>query len=371
MKLETLAIHTGRTPDSSGGVTPSIVMSTTFARDDSYAVLGADVYGRVSNPNRRALEQSLAVFEGAVDACAFSSGMAAVNAIMQSLQSGDHVILPHDSYFATRSLVTTHFERWGLSFDIVDMTNVDNTRAALRPNTALVWIETPSNPTIAITDIAATAALAAEHGAMSVADNTFASPFGQRPLDLGVDVVMHSTTKFFGGHSDVTGGALMFREANELSERVRSIQGLGGAVPSPFDCWLLHRSLPTMAYRMRAQTDHATQVVAFLDAHPGVERVYYPGLASHPGHAIAAQQMQLFGSMLSFDVVGGRDAALRVANRLKLFTRATSLGGYESLIEHRATVEGAGSVAPPALLRCSIGLEHPDDLIADLEQALA
>jgi cystathionine gamma-synthase len=373
MRPETLAIHTARNPDpDTGAVAPSIVMSTTFARDDAYQPLGKHVYGRADNPNRAALERVLATLEGGAAAIALSSGLAAVNTLLQSLNPGDHVILPDDSYFGTRALADAHFERWGLRISKVDMADARNIERALRKRTALVWVETPSNPQMRITDIARAAQIAHGTGAICAVDNTFATPFCQKPLELGADVVMHSTTKFFGGHSDVTGGALIFKRETALFERVRSVQSLGGAVPSPFDCWLLLRSIPSMAYRMRGHVGNAAAVAAFLAGHRNVARVYYPGLASHPGHDIAARQMVGgFGGMLSFDVAGGRAAALNTALRVKLFTRATSLGGYESLIEHRASVEGAGSVAPPALLRCSIGLEHADDLIADLDQALA
>jgi cystathionine gamma-synthase len=373
MHPETLAIHTARDPDEqTGAVAPALIMSTTFARDADYKPFGTHVYGRASNPNRAALEQVLAALEGGATAIALSSGLAAVNAIFQALGPGDHVIVPNDSYFGTRALGDAHFAHWGLQISKVDLTDLSELKQALRPNTKLVWVETPSNPQMRITDITRAAKLAHSVGAVCIVDNTFATPFCQQPLALGADVVMHSTTKFFGGHSDVTGGALIFKRIDALTERVRSVQALGGAVPSPFDCWLLLRSIPSMAYRMRGHVANAGAVAAFLAAHPQVAQVYYPGLKTHPGHAIAARQMRGgYGGMLSFDVAGGRTAALRTAQRVRLFTRATSLGGYESLIEHRATVEGAASVAPPALLRCSIGLEHADDLIADLDQALA
>jgi cystathionine gamma-synthase len=372
MHPETLAIHTARKPDSkTGAVAPSLVMSTTYARDDAYQPYGEFVYGRAENPNRSALEHVLATLEGGEAAIALSSGLAAVSTIFQALDPGDHVIVPNDSYFGTRALGDAHYARWGLRISKVDMTDARNIERALRKRTKLIWVETPSNPQMRITDIARAAAIARSAGAVCAVDNTFATPFCQKPFAFGADVVMHSTTKFFGGHSDVTGGALIFKDRSALFERARSIQGLGGAVPSPFDCWLLLRSIPSMAHRMRGHVENAGKIAAFLAAHPCVARVYYPGLSTHSGHDIASRQMTGgFGGMLSFDVTGGRAAALQVALGVKLFTRATSLGGYESLIEHRASVEGAGSVAPPALLRCSIGLEHADDLIADLDQAL-
>jgi cystathionine gamma-synthase len=250
------------------------------------------------------------------------------------------------------------------------MNDPANVRAALRPSTRLVWLETPSNPLLKVADIAAMAAIAHEAGALCAVDNTWATPILQRPLELGADLALHATTKYLGGHSDVLGGAVVARAASPFFERVRFIQGNGGAVPSPFDCWLVLRGIQTLAYRVRAHAEHAGQVARFLAAHPAIERVHYPGLASHPGHAVAARQMRAFGGMLSIEVRGGAEAAMAMAARVKIFTRATSLGGIESLIEHRASVEGPESRTPPGLLRISVGLEHPDDLIADLDQAL-
>ena len=371
MHIETRAIHTARKPDPlTGAVAPTLVMSTTFARDENYAVPGDHVYGRTSNPNRRALEEAYAALEGGAAAIAYASGQAASNALFQCMKPGEHVVLPREIYFGTRALFDAHFARMGVELTPIDGANVDALRAALRPNTRLVWVETPSNPLLQLSDIAAAAQAAHDVGAACVVDNTWATTFCQQPLALGADVVLHSTSKYFGGHSDVTGGALIFRQADELCARARSVQALGGAVPSPFDCWLIQRSIPSMAVRMRAHTEHAAQVAEFLAGHPAVSAVHYPGLPTHPQHAVARAQMLSFGGMLSFEAAGGRDAALRVAGRVQLFKRATSLGGYESLIEHRASVEGPASTAPAGLLRCSIGLEHPDDLIADLREAL-
>jgi cystathionine gamma-synthase len=371
MKIETRAIHTAREPDPrTGAVAPALVMSTTFARDENYAVPGEHVYGRTSNPNRRALEEMYAALEGGEAAIAFASGQAASNAIFQSMNPGDHVVLPREIYFGTRALFDAHFARMGIAMTPVGGADIDELRTALRPNTKVVWVETPSNPLLQVTDIAAAAEAAHAVGATCVVDNTWATPFCQRPLELGADVVLHSTSKYFAGHSDVLGGALIFRRSDELCTRVRSVQALGGAVPSPFDCWLIQRSIPSLAVRMRAHTENATKAAQFLAEHPAVSAVHYPGLPAHPQHAVARAQMLAFGGMLSFEVNGGREAALRVAVRLKLFKRATSLGGYESLIEHRASVEGPSSTAPAGLLRCSIGLEHVDDLIDDLRQAL-
>ncbi len=371
MRPETLAVHAAREPDPhTGAVTPPLIMSTTFARNEGYKPIGASVYGRSENPNRIALEAQLAALEGGALALAFSSGMAAINAMYQSLSPGAHVIIPSDSYMGTRMLFDAHYERMGISVSKVRAGDMQALADAMRTETALVWVETPSNPELSITDIAQAVKLAQAVGATCVVDSTFATPFCQRPLEFGADVVMHSTTKFFGGHSDVTGGALIFATNGPLYERLRSIQLLAGAVPSPFDCWLLQRSIPSMPWRMRGHVDNAGKVAQFLAGHKAVARVNYPGLPTHPGHALATRQMCAFGGMLSFEPKGGFEAAQRVACGVRLFTRATSLGGYESLIEHRAAIEGAASTAPPALLRLSIGLEHADDLIADLDAVL-
>lgn len=370
MKIETRAIHTARKPDlHTGAVAPTLVMSTTFARDENYAVPGEHVYSRTSNPNRHALEETYAALEGGEAAIAFASGQAASNAIFQCMNPGEHVVLPRGIYFGTRALFDAHFARMGIEMTPVGADSAE-LRAALRPTTRLVWVETPSNPLLQITDIAAAAQAAHAVGAVCAVDNTWATPFCQRPLELGADVAMHSTSKYFGGHSDVLGGALIFRRVDELCARARSVQALGGAVPSPFDCWLIQRSIPSMAVRMRAHTENAARVAQFLAGHAAVSAVHYPGLPTHPHHSIARAQMNAFGGMLSFEAAGGREAALRIAARVQLFKRATSLGGYESLIEHRASVEGSASTAPASLLRCSIGLEHADDLIDDLREAL-
>ena len=371
MRFETLAVHAGAAPEpATGAVMPSIHLSTTFERaaDGAYAH-GYD-YIRNANPNRRSLETALAELEGGACAVAFASGMAASHAVFQALSPGDHVIAPLDAYFGTAKLLRTQLERWGLEASFVDMADLGAVQAALRPSTRLVWTETPSNPTMAVTDLRAVAALATSHGALSACDNTWATPFLQRPLALGVDLVMHSTTKYLSGHSDAMGGAVVARESGEMAERLRSLQAEGGAVPSPFDSWLVLRGIRTLPWRMRAHCGNAAAVAAFLSSHARVERVHYPGLASDPGHAVARAQMAEPGGMLSFVVRGGRAEAFEVAARLKLFIRATSLGGPESLVEHRASIEGPGTRAPEGLLRLAIGLEHPDDLVDDLRQAL-
>lgn len=370
MRLETLAIHAGRKPDESGAVAPSPILSTTFERNADGSFPHGHIYTRSSNPGRDALEQLLAALEGGPTAIAFGSGSAASLAIFQALSPGDHVIAPDDVYHGTRTQLRELMARWQLEHSLVDLTDLAAVRAAMRPNTRLIWAETPSNPLLKICDIAALAALARAAGAACVVDSTFATPVLQQPLALGADLVMHSTTKYLGGHSDVLGGAVIAREDSEFARRVRDFQTKGGSVPAPFDCWLLQRSIGTLPLRVRAQVANAEAIARALAAHPRVSHVYYPGLESHPGHALARRQMRGFGAMLSFRVHGGREAAVAVAARVSLFTRATSLGGIESLIEHRASVEGPHSTTPQDLLRVSVGLEHADDLIDDLRQAL-
>jgi cystathionine gamma-synthase len=371
MRFETLAVHAGHQPDpATGAVTPPIHLSTTFERAPDGTFPGGYIYARDANPNRRALESCLAQLEAGAAAAAFSSGMAATSAIFQSLAPGDHVLVPDDSYYITRKLLGEVYTRWGLEHTAVNMTHPAAVAAALRPATRLVWVETPSNPLMRVTDIAAIVALARKAGVRVACDNTWASPMLTRPLELGADLVMHSTTKYLGGHSDVLSGAVVARVDDELFQRIRMVQIAGGAVASPFDCWLLLRGIRSLPYRMRGHSEHAMAVARFLEAHPAVARVHYPGLTSHPAHAVASRQMSGFGGMLSLEVRGGRAEAMGMAGRLKLITRATSLGGPETLIEHRASVEGVHTRAPESLLRMSVGLEHPDDLIADLAQAL-
>ncbi len=374
MKLETLAIHAGRAPDTAtGAVAPSPILSTTFARDAHGEYPHGHIYTRSSNPGRAALETLLAALENGAAAAAFGSGSAASLAVFQALSTGDHVIAPDDVYHGTRTQLRELLARWGLSHSLVDLTDLDAVRAAVTPATKLIWAETPSNPLLKVSDIAGLADIARAAGAALAVDSTFATPVIQQPLALGADLVMHSTTKYLGGHSDVLGGAVIARDADsELFARVRDTQTKGGSVPSPFDCWLLQRSIATLPLRVRAQTANAQAIAEFLAAHRQVEVVHYPGLASHAGHTLASRQMRGgYGAMLSFQVRGGREAALAVAGRVEIFTRATSLGGVESLIEHRASVEGPHTTTPQNLLRMSVGLEHADDLIADLGQALA
>lgn len=373
MHLETLAVHAGRTTDpQTRAVAPAIIPSTTFERAEDGSYPSGFVYARSDAPNRRALEQALAALEGGAVAIAFSSGNAATTALFSALQTGDHVVLPEETYHGTQLVATRMLARWGLQVSFADLGDLDAVARVLRPNTRLIWVETPSNPTLRVADIAQIAELAHAAGALCACDSTFATPVLQQPLALGADVVMHSTTKYIGGHSDVLGGVVIGREDNAFLQRVRQHQVLGGAVPSAFDCWLLLRSLPTLPLRVRAQSESALRVAEFLESHPAVARVYYPGLPSHPGHAVACRQMRGgFGGMVSFEVRGGASVALAVAAAARVFTHATSLGCVESLIEHRASIPDAPSDIPPGLLRLSIGLEHPDDLIADLAQALS
>ncbi|MGQ0816309.1 MAG: trans-sulfuration enzyme family protein [Gemmatimonadota bacterium] len=371
MRAETLAVHAGQHVDpATGAVTPPIHLSTTFERNADGTFPHGYSYAREANPNRKQLEECLALLEGGAACVSFASGSAATAALFQALTPGDHVVAPNDAYYGTTKLLRDHFSRWGLTYTLVDTTNVDAVKTALTPKTALVWIETPSNPLIRVTDIRAVCDSAQAAGARVACDNTWATPLLQRPLELGADYAMHATTKYLGGHSDVMGGAVIARENDAYFERVRAIQKDAGAIPAPFDCWLILRGVRTLPYRMRGHCDNALALATFLSTHPAVSAMHYPGLSGDPGHAVAKRQMSAFGGMLSFEVRGGREEALRVTGGVKLFTRATSLGGPESLIEHRASVEGAATRAPESLLRCSVGLEHPDDLIDDLRAAL-
>jgi cystathionine gamma-synthase len=372
MKIETTAVHAGRCIDAAtGAVSPPIHLSTTFERDPGGEYPRGYSYSREDNPNRHALEECLAALDAGKEALAFSSGLAVATAILQGLEPGDHILAPDDVYYGFRKLIGEVFAKSGLETDYIDMTDLQLVRDAVRPATRLVWVETPSNPLMKITDLAAIAGIARQAKAISVCDSTFATPILQRPLDCGIDMVTHSTTKYIGGHSDVVGGALITRFDNYLFERARKSQKFGGAAPSPFDCWLTLRGVATLPYRVRAHSENALRIAEYLRNHRAVEAVHYPGLPTHPGHAIAARQMSGFGGMLSAQVRGGRDQAMGVAARVRLFTRATSLGGPHSFIEHRASIEGPGSKTPPNLLRLSIGLENSEDLIADLEHALS
>lgn len=372
MRLETIAVHAGHAPDQqTGAVTPPIHLSTTFERLPDGSFPAGFIYSRYGNPNRQSLEQCLAQLETGGAAACFASGSAATMAVLQSLEPDAHIVIPDDAYYGTTKLIRDIYGPWRLRYTAVDMTSVTNVESALTERTRVVWAETPSNPMVRVVDLAAIAAVARKAGAWLVVDNTWATPVLQRPLTIGADLVMHSTTKYLGGHSDVLGGALVAAsEEHALFARARAVQSWGGAAPSPFECWLTLRGIRTLPWRVRAQCDNAGRLAEYLSTHSRVECVHYPGLSSHPGHAIAKRQMSAPGAMLSFQVRGGRDDAMAFTNRLRVFTRATSLGGTDSLIEHRRSVEGAESRAPDNLLRVSVGLEHPDDLLEDLEQAL-
>lgn len=370
MHKETVAIHAGNlTHSATGDVTQPISLSTTFLRDENGGYPGGHMYSRVSNPNRSALEKVLTELEKGADACAFSSGNTAGMAIFQALSPGSHIIAPDDMYWGFKKQLLSIFKDT-LSIDFVDLTQAEKVSAYIRSNTVLIWVETPSNPLLKITDIAAIAAITKKHGLMLACDSTFASPSFQSPLLHGADIVMHSSTKYIGGHSDVLGGILITAAQNDFWDQIRNIQQVGGAVPSPFDCFLLLRSIKTLHYRMRGHDANGMALAVYLEQHPQIEAVYYPGLPSHPQHEIAKKQMTGFGGMLSVLVKGDKAEAIRVVNKVKIFAQATSLGGVESLIEHRASVEGPDTKTPQNLIRISVGLEHKDDLIADFEQAL-
>jgi len=371
MKIETVAVHAGMAVDpTTGAVAPAIHPSTTFEREPDGSFPHGHIYSRSSAPNRAALEACLSALEGGAAGVAFSSASAATSAIFQSLAPGDHVVAPTDAYYGTAKLLREVFAGWGLDTTFVDMTDLAAVERAVRPSTKLLWAETPSNPLWKVSDLGRLGAIARAAGARFVVDNTTATPVLQSPFKHGADLVVHATTKYLGGHSDVLGGAVVARERGPLLDRLRLLQTTGGAVPSPFDCWLVLRGIRTLPYRVRAQSEHALTVAKFLAAHPRVETVHYPGLPSHPGHEVARRQMAMFGGMLSVQIKGGADAAMAVAAKVRVFTRATSFGGTESLVEHRASIEGPGTSTPVNLLRVSIGLEHPDDLVEDLAQAL-
>ncbi|MBS7563102.1 aminotransferase class I/II-fold pyridoxal phosphate-dependent enzyme [Mucilaginibacter sp. Bleaf8] len=370
MKIETLAIHAANhTDEASKAVIQPLVLSTTFERDADGGYSKSYIYSRSDNPNRHMLERVLAVLEGGADAAAFSSGNAAGMSVFQSLEPGTHIIAPDDMYHGLRNQLKTLFKGI-LKFDFIDINDEQVLRDHIKPSTGLIWVETPSNPLLKLTDIKKVVGVAQQHKIKVVCDNTFASPIGQQPISLGADIVMHSTTKYLGGHSDLTGGALITAAKNEWWEKIRQVQQMGGAIPSPTDCYWLVRSIKTLPYRIRGHVQNAMQLAEFLEQQPQVERVLYPGLLSHPQHQLAKEQMLNFGGMLSFVVKGDKETAMQIASRTQLFTHATSLGGVESLIEHRASNEGPDTKTPQNLLRVSVGLEHIDDLIADISQAI-
>jgi cystathionine gamma-synthase len=376
--FETLAIHAGQEPDAgTGSVVVPIYQTSTYAQDGVGGLRGGYEYSRSANPTRTALETCLAALEGGGRGLAFASGLAAEDCLLHAaLQPGDHVLIPGDAYGGTFRLFARVLARWGLTYDAVPLDDLARVRAALRPQTRMIWSETPTNPLLGVNDIAALAAVAHERGALLVVDNTFASPYLQQPIALGADVVVHSTTKYLGGHSDVIGGALVVGGDGRLAEELAFHQNAMGGVPSPFDCWLVLRGVKTLGVRMDRHCANAERIVAMLTSHPAVDRVYYPGLPEHPGHEVAAKQMRGFGGMVSFTLHGGEQAALEVCRRTRVFTLGESLGGVESLIEHphrmtHASVAGSELEVAANLVRLSVGIESVEDLVADLHQALA
>jgi cystathionine gamma-synthase len=372
--FESLAIHAGQAPDpSTGAVVTPVFQTSTYAQSGVGQHLGYD-YSRTANPTRTALEQCLAALESATRGLAFASGMAAIDALLRQLRPGDQVLIPDDAYGGTYRLVSKVHAPAGLAYQPVATHDLRALEAAFTPQTRMVWVETPSNPLLRIVDIAAVAELTRRHGAMLVVDNTFATPYLQQPLALGADAVVHSTTKYLGGHSDVVGGFIATSD-EDLARRLAFVQNSAGAVPGPFDCFLVLRGIKTLAVRMDRHCTNALAVVDLLASHPAVGRVHYPGLAAHPGHEIAARQMRAFGGMVSFTLRRGEDAAVAVAGATRLFTLAESLGAVESLIEHphrmtHASVAESPLAVDPGLVRLSVGIESVSDLLGDLGQAL-
>ena len=371
MKFDTLLVHAGgATEPDSGAIAPSIHLSTTFEHTADGHATHDHIYIRMGNPTQDRLEDALAAIEEGEKSLVFGSGMAAVTACMQMLDPGSHVLMHKDVYRLTRAIGEELLCRWNIEASEVDMTNHDAVQQGIRSNTKLLWAETPSNPAMDVIDIAAIAGIAHSAGALLAVDNTFATPVLQRPIQHGADIVMHSMTKYLGGHSDVQGGALIFKEEGDLIETIRQIRTITGGVLSPFNAWLILRGLRSLGCRMERHVANASAIAVALAGHSKIEGVDYPGLPDHPGYTIANRQMEGFGGMLSFRIKGTKEDTLSVVRRVKLLRNATSLGGVESLIEHRQTIEGSGSPTPPNLLRLSTGLEAAEDLIEDLVQAL-
>ena len=373
MSPETVAAQAGGVGDpSTGGIVPPIHSATTYERDAEYRLRAGHLYSRADNPNYAYVEKVLAHLEQGASGAVFSSGMSAATAVFLALKPGDHAVVPSVIYWALRNWLVGWAAEWGLRIDSVDMTDLAQVAKAVRPaETKLIWIETPANPTLVVTDVAAIAGIARRAGARLVVDSTFATPVHSQPLTLGADIVMHSATKYLNGHSDVVAGALITREIDDFWQRVKTVRVQAGSVMGPFEAWLLLRGLRTLFVRVKAQSRSAQRIAEYFAAHPKILAVLYPGLPTAEGHPVAARQMRGgFGGMLALRVQGGAPAALAMLGRLRLWRRATSLGGVESLIEHRASVEGPASATPPDLLRLSVGLEDTDELIADLESAL-
>ena len=371
-KFETLAIKSiENTFNNSKPVSTPIYLSSTYKRNNDGSYSNDLVYSRANNPNRAIVENSIAQLEKGAYAIAFSSGMAAVSAIIQSLKAGDHIILPDDIYFAIKKLMDEVYAPWNITYDLVNMVDLKAVEKAIQPTTSLIWVETPSNPQLKISDIEAVSKIAHKNNAICVVDNTWLTPVFQNPLALGADIVVHSTTKYFGGHSDVIGGCVVLNN-EAINMKLKAIQALSGAVPAPFDCWLIARGIQTLHLRVTKQTENAFKLAQFLENHSKVEKVLYPGLKSHPQHLTAKkQQHNGYGAMLSVLIKATKENTIKLSTQLQLFTLATSLGGVESLVEHRKSVEGETSPTPDNLLRVSVGIEHIDDLINDWEQALA
>jgi cystathionine gamma-synthase len=376
-RFETLAVHAGADPDpATGAVVPAIQMSTTFKQDGVGGLRSGYEYGRSDNPTRRALESAIAALENATHGLAFASGLAATQNLLYLLDPGDRLLMSDDVYGGTWRLAQRVWSRYGIRCDAVDLSDLDAVAAALaaEPAPSMIWIETPTNPLLKLVDLSAVARLAASVGAITVVDNTFATPYLQRPLELGADLVLHSATKYLGGHSDVIGGLVATR-SDELADRLRFTQNAAGAVPSPFDCFLVMRGLRTLAVRMDRACHNALVLATALADRPEVSAVHYPGLPSHPHHALAERQMRLPGAMLSIELAGGEDAARRFAAATRLFTLAESLGAVESLVElpaamTHASVADSPLAVPPGLVRLSVGIEAADDLVADVDAAL-
>jgi len=370
--LNTLCVHSARSPDpATGALAQPIYLTTTFERDADGAYPRGYRYSREGTPNRAALELCVAALEHGAGAVAFASGLAANMAVLELLNPGDRLVATQEAYYGTLRQFFEHAGRRGAAVQLADFCDPEAVAAAVGTHARIVWVETPTNPLLNVADLRRIVAVAHAAGALVVCDNTFATPVCQHPFDFGVDIIVHSGTKYFGGHSDLLSGLLVVREDAALLERLRDWQRMTGATLAPFDCWLLRRSIATLALRVRTQCQGALEVARFLARHAAVERVLYPGLPQHRGHEIASAQMPGgFGAMLSVCIAAGEHAAVHVAARTRLFTRATSLGSVESLIEHRASIEGPGSRTPSNLLRLSIGIEEPADLIADLTQAL-
>ncbi len=371
MRIETLAIHAGGAADeATGAVSPPLHLATTFRHGPAAERVAGYEYQREGNPTNDRLREAIAALEGGATALTCASGMAAISILLESLSDGARIAIPDDCYTGLRVLAAEFLPARGITVQRLDLSDLDAVRTACADGLDLLWAETPSNPLLKVCDIKALADIAHAHGALLACDNTFATPVLQRPLALGADVVMHSTTKYFGGHSDVLGGALVFARDDAFTAAVARRLHLTGATLAPFSAWLTLRGCRSLPARMSLHCSNARRVAEFLAGQAQIERVHYPGLPTHAGHQIAAVQMRDFGGMLSIELRGGREAALALAGALELFTNATSLGGCESLVEHRASVEGDQPNSPPGLLRLSVGLEHVEDLLADLERAL-